>query len=327
MTSTTATRLFKCLSEPLRVRLVRLLRAEELNGSELREIVRVPQSTLARHLQVLREAGLVESRRDGSLSYYRVVEPGELNGHGKALMELVEDLTGDDEEVNADAAALEQVLEDRRRVTRNHFDRFGHTWDELHRRVSDPAAKSQALAWLLPPGAVVVDAGCGTGALLPELAAVGARVIAVDNAPGRLEDARRFADERELEGIEFRRGDLDALPIADGEADAVIAQLALHHAPRPQTAIADMTRVLRPGGVLVITDFTPHDETWLRDEHADQWLGFEPEDVERWMLDAGLRSITTERRPYATPAAEPGLRAAKNLELFIMRGALPRATN
>lgn len=328
MATTTATRLFKCLSEPLRVRLVRLLRAEELNGSELREIVQVPQSTLARHIQVLREAGLVTSRRDGSLSFYRVIEPEELPaGQGEALMELVEGLTGEDEDVAADAAALQAVLETRRAATRDHFEQFGHTWDELHRRVSDPAAGLRALSWLLPPDAVVVDAGCGSGTLLPEFSGVGAQVIAVDNAPSRLDEARQRASDLGMTNVDVREGDLDALPVGDGEADAVIAQFSLHHVSQPKLAVADMARVLRPGGVLVITDFTPHDETWLRDEHADQWLGFDPADVERWMRAAGLSVITTERRPYASAAAEADLGATMNLELFIMRGARPRDVN
>ena len=107
----------------------------------------------------------------------------------------------------------------------------------------------------------------------------------------------------------------------------MIAQFSLHHVSQPKLAVADMARVLRPGGVLVITDFTPHQETWLRDEHADQWLGFDPAEVERWMRAAGLTAITTERRPYASAAAEADLGATMNLELFIMRGAGPREVN
>ncbi|MCB9834279.1 MAG: metalloregulator ArsR/SmtB family transcription factor [Planctomycetes bacterium] len=322
MNATEAARLFKCLSEGLRVRILALLAEEELNGNELRQILEVPQSTLSRHLNVLKEAGLVSSRREGSWTFFRFDRPEGLNGSSETLLDLLADLTAADDGRERDRRRLAEVLEERRRGVREHFDLAGHTWDEFHAAVADHAVKEQTLRYLVPRDLVLVDAGCGSGYLLPELAATGARVLAIDNAPAQLARAQRSVDELGLGGIEFLEGDLQHLPLADAAADGVFAHLSLHHAARPELAIRELTRVLRPGGSLVITDFVAHQESWLREEHADLWMGFTPRDVESWMRAAGLVEIDREERPYARqdgPAAD----LARNLKLFILSGRMP----
>jgi SAM-dependent methyltransferase len=100
----------------------------------------------------------------------------------------------------------------------------------------------------LPPG-VALDAACGTGRHAAYLAEHGFRVIGVDSSPDMLEHART-----KVPGGEFHVGDLTDLPLPDDAVDLVVCSLALTHLPDLKPAFAELARVLRPGGHLVITD-------------------------------------------------------------------------
>lgn len=325
----TAARLFKCLSEELRVRLVRILAEEELNVQELQAVLDVPQSTLSRHLAVLKDAELVHQRKQGTAVYYRLARGAGANGATDDLIRLVTNLVHDDRLAGVDTERLEGVREERRRAVRDYFDHHGQSWDAFHQNVADHNTKGAAILRLVPEGLTVLDAGCGQGYLLPDLCAVGARVIAVDNSPKQLEKARERAHALGLTSrIEFREGDLLNLPLAAASVDAAFAYLALHHVPSPEAAVRELTRVLKPDGRLVITDFRAHDESWLATEHADLWLGFDPAQVVDWMQKAGLADIRVEDRPYAKDGKvkTPG-RSAAGLFVFVASGRAPSHHN
>jgi ubiquinone/menaquinone biosynthesis C-methylase UbiE len=65
--------------------------------------------------------------------------------------------------------------------------------------------------------------------------------------------------------------------------------MVLHHVARPARAVEEMARVVRPGGKAVVIAFTRHNLTWMREELAHQWLGFEREEIEQLFRGAGLR--------------------------------------
>src|SRR5690606_18961602 len=113
---------------------------------------------------------------------------------------------------------------------------------------------------------------CGTGPVSAALAPFVARVIAVDNSTAMLAAARR-----RLAGagnVELRRGDLEALPIEDADLDAATLTLVLPYLPEPERALAEVARVLRPGGRVLVTDVLPHDREQYRQQLGHQWLGF-----------------------------------------------------
>ncbi len=319
-----AARVFKCLSEQIRLRLIRLLAREELNGSELRAILDIPQSTLSRHLNVLKENRLVQTRREGPHSFFRLGRDAELSDSMEDILRVVEDLTRDDPQIEADSGSLLDILESRRRQVLDHFEAAGETWDTFQSQYADHRVKSLALNRLIAEDLVLVDAGCGSGYMLPELTATGCHIIAVDNAPAQLERAREKCRQEQWENVEFRLGELEALPLEDKKAAAVFAHLTLHHSPSPEAAVREMTRIVAPGGRLVVTDFLSHEETWLREEHADLWLGFDPKQVTQWMRQAGLEHLRLDTHAYAVPGDGKSPDLAGNLKLFILSGTKPQ---
>jgi SAM-dependent methyltransferase len=102
------------------------------------------------------------------------------------------------------------------------------------------------------PGSVVLDAACGTGRHSGYLAARGHRIIGVDRSAAMLARARE-----KLPQGDFREGDLEALPVASHSVDVAVCALALVHLPELDRAVAELARVVRPGGRVIISDVHP----------------------------------------------------------------------
>jgi SAM-dependent methyltransferase len=100
----------------------------------------------------------------------------------------------------------------------------------------------------LPPG-TALDAGCGTGRYAAHLAAHGHRVLGVDSSPDMLGRARSRVPDGE-----FLIGDLDRLPVPDDAVDVVVSGLAVSHLPDLGPVMAELARVVRPGGHVVVSD-------------------------------------------------------------------------
>jgi ArsR family transcriptional regulator len=285
-------RVFRIFSDPTRIRILALLEREELAVQEIMEVLGMAQSRVSRHLAILREAGLLEDRRDGTYAFYRFVPPREAPWQDTWAL-VIENLRGD-ATAERDAAALSRVMESRSERTRSFFDTVGPEWDALRRVFNDDALRARAVSRLLDPNLVVADIGTGTGILAIELARLGVRVVAVDHSSRMLDAARaKAAAEPDLQ-IEFRHGEASALPLSDGEVDAVFAHMVLHYLPSPSDAIAEMARVVKPGGIVVTVDFVPHQHEWMREELGVSWLGFSAEEVAGWFLAVGLIDFRLE---------------------------------
>ena len=204
--------------------------------------------------------------------------------------------------------------------TREYFDRVAGQWDDMRRTFFGEGVRAAAVqAAGITAGDVVADIGTGTGFIAEAALAAGARVIGVDESQNMLAQARMRFEGRPFEA---RAGDVEGLPLDDDEADAVLANMVLHHAPEPPRAIVEMTRILKPGGTLVITDADAHHEEWLRTEQHDRWLGFDRGDVARWFLDAGLDDVpVSDTSELCSPTSQCGARAA--ITIFLARGRKP----
>lgn len=304
----------KLLSDPTRLRLLALLSREELAVHELVTLTGLQQSRISNHLALLRRAGLVVDRREGSWSFHRLADSE--GGLSPELFEAAVRPYLESEAGRADQKALEAVREQRRERSRRTHDRLADRWAEVGQEFATGSLRAEAYSSLVPSGLVIADLGCGAGFLTQYFAERGARVIAVDHAPRMVETARRSVGSA---SVEFRRGEMEQLPIATHEVDAAFANLVWHHLADVDRAAREVARVVKPGGTAVITDLLPHEEDWMRSEMGDLRLGIAPEVVLTALARAGFSALATESiKDHYVVAAKDG--RVVHLPMFLVRG-------
>ena len=276
-------KIYKALADETRLRLLRLLQRGPLNVNELIGILRMGQSRISRHLKILTEAGLVTFRREGTWIYYQTA--------GATDETLVEDTLAHLRRYETelphyaeDVQNLEGLIEGRRARTRTFFDNIADPDRQLdHQSLDGQYYRQVALDQVSGASQVALDMGTGAGLLLPGLLERAEQVIAVDASEPMLGLARRTVAGR-ADRVDFRLGELEHLPVADQEVDAVMACMVLHHLSHPLEALREAHRALKPGGQLCIVDLHQHSDESLRERLADLWLGFLPAEVEGWLL-------------------------------------------
>jgi len=295
------------LGDPVRCRLLLALDSEELTVSEICQVMQLPQSTASRHLRILAEGDWVTRRRDGTSQRYRG-DVARQPAAARDLWLLLHDELVDSRDATHDRHRLRDVVARRQSRSQEFFSTAADQWAELRRRLFGQRFEVQALASLFDPDWTIGDLGCGTGELTEALAAGAGQVIAVDDSEAMLNAARGRLNGRG--NVELRQGRIESLPIADGELDAATLVLVLHYLAEPATAIREAARALRPGGRLLVVDMLPHDRAEYRQEMGHVWLGFEPDEVTRWLRDAGLDEIKLRQLPTDMAAKGPALFAA-----------------
>ena len=153
----------EALSDPTRLRLLRLLERNELGVIELCDVLQLPQSTVSRHLKVLADQGWCVSRRQGTTHLYRTLLD-ELEATARKLWILARDQTANWPAVRQDAVRLERRLRDKS-DSQTFFDSAAGQWDKLRGELYGQSFTRSALVALLPRQHVVADLGCGTGAV------------------------------------------------------------------------------------------------------------------------------------------------------------------
>jgi SAM-dependent methyltransferase len=176
-----------------------------------------------------------------------------------------------------------------------------------------PAAKLVVFAGV-KSGQCVLDVGSGTGVVAVTAARAGARVSALDLTPELIEVARHNALAAGVQ-IDFREGDAEALPFDDAAFDVVLSQFAHMFAPRPEVAVKEMLRVLKPGGVIAFSTWPPELFAGrmfaLTGRYASPHPGvaFPPlwgdPNVVRERLGAAVRGLTFDRGTMSNPALSP----------------------
>jgi ArsR family transcriptional regulator len=307
---TSILKLLKVVADPNRLRILFLLRDEELSVAELQEILGMGQSTISTHLSQLKNAALVEDRRIGKSNLYRLAAAG----HEGVLDGLLTEVRAEIPEAGADQAALQLALKKRQDKMRSFFDSVagrlgkdyvpGHSWKSL----------AEALLALLPP-LEIADLGAGDGTFAMLLAQRASRVIAVDTSAKMLEVGREQAARHGLANVEFRQGDMEAIPIGDGEVDVVFFSQSLHHALHPERAIQEAARILRPGGRVVILDLLKHRFEEARELYADEWLGFSESELETMLKKAAFAEVrlSVVHKEAETPQFQTVLAVGKKL--------------
>jgi ArsR family transcriptional regulator len=278
----------RAVADPNRLRILLLLKVEELSVAELQEILVMGQSTISTHLSQLKHAGLVEDRRIGKNSLYQL----KTGGMGTTLAGLLTQAYNEIPEAEGDQAAMRRVVKKRQDRMRSFFDSVagrlgkdyvpGKSWKSL----------SEAFLRLLPP-MVIADLGAGEGAFALLLAQRATKVIAVDTSAKMIEVGREQALQHGVKNIEYRLGDMEQIPIGDDEVDLVFFSQSLHHALHPERAVLESWRVLKPGGRIVILDLQKHRFEEARELYADEWLGFSEAEVEAMLVNAAFVSVET----------------------------------
>ena len=174
--------------------------------------------------------------------------------------------------------------------SKNFFNQVANQWDDMRKsffsdRVRDIALKKANVQ----SGKLAADIGAGTGFVSEALLKNNINVIAVDQSESMI-----TALEAKFKTLDCRVGNAEQIPIENEMVDYVFANMCLHHIETPLRAIKEMTRILKTGGTLVITDLDEHTFNFLRTEHHDRWMGFKREDIESWFNEAGLKNIKIE---------------------------------
>ncbi len=292
---------FRLLSDPGRVRLVLLLAQEELTVAELQEILSTGQSTISSQLSQLRQAGLVEDRRIGKSVMYRLTEPR--SDSGRRLLEVLQDGAVEVAEAERDTEALNLALNKRRDRMRAYFDELAGKFGKHYVPGRSWKGLAETLLKLMPP-MVIADLGAGEGTFSQLLAQRAERVIAVDNSEKMVEFGADLAAKNRIGNLEYRRGDMEKLPIDDASVDLAFFSQSLHHAQHPDRAVKEAFRILRPGGRIAVLDLMKHHFEEARELYADLWLGFAEVDLVGFLKKAGFEAIEStvvhkeEQAPY-----------------------------
>ncbi len=286
--------LYRLLADPVRLSLLALVEEEELAVGELAEILQEGQPKISRHATQLRDAGIVNARKQGSWVLLSLAQ-------GAATDAVLRDALAVGRTIAMSGGLLDRardIVSARDEKSREFFARAPKTT----RGTTLPREASVCLAGLSPllsRRGLAVDAGTGDGVLLEMLSPLFEEVLAFDRSSERLEAARERTLSRGLRNIAFEVGELESSTVrraverrhAAG-ADLVIASRVLHHAPQPKRAVAALAALLRAGGTLLVIDYAPHDEATMSAEQADVWMGFSHTELRELAEAAGLTRIS-----------------------------------
>lgn len=287
ISASAAVMMLKAAAEPTRLRILVLLAGGELNVKDLTRILGQSQPRISRHLKLLTEAGLIERTQDGSWAYFQLVPEGPT---GALVRPIIEQLNTEDVLLQRDRARAEQVKREREASAQAYFREHAPEWDRIRALHVAEAEVEGAVRRALGPGPfdLLVDLGTGTGRVLEFLVDRYEQALGIDINHAMLAYARGKLAEGGITHAQVRYGDLYALSLGDGVADAVVVHQVLHFLADPPQALREAARILAPGGRLVIVDFAPHQLEFLRDAHAHERLGLEAAQVSQWLADAGL---------------------------------------
>jgi ArsR family transcriptional regulator len=278
-----------------------LLERNELTVSELCAVLQLPQSTVSRQLKTLSDAAWATSRRDGTSRYYSL----SLQGSHAQLWALTRTQLEGKPATEQDLRRLERVLAGRREASAQFFASAAGQWDKLRDDLFGNDFAFRAIAGLLDDEWTVADLGCGTGAMSAILAPHVKQVIGVDASDEMLDAAKtRLGD---ATNIEFRKGSLEALPLAPDSVDAATLMLVLHHLPSPAEALAEAGRIIKPGGRVLIVDMASHEKDEYRQQMGHVWLGFSEEQMTKMLGAAGFTHVKWHALPPAHSAKGPAL--------------------
>ena len=305
---------FKSLADETRLRLLRLLYREELNVQELAFILEMGQPRVSRHLGVLRNARVVQDRREGTRVYYTLAPLDDDMAGVSAYMESL------GKSQHPDLERLEECLRRRLSDAKSFADHKAEHWDQIGPLLHNSSASLLAMAKLMPAGITIADLGTGTGLMLPFLSAMADHVYAIDHSARMLDRARKRCRELEIDNVTFVQRRIEALSDHLPPCEALFLHFVLHQVARPRALLKQAAQFLRPGGRIVIVDRVQHHDEKAKTTFGSLWLGFAEEQIQKWFKGAGLVDTYWHALTGIDRSAEP------YLDIFVACGTKPHTT-
>lgn len=295
--------MLRACGEATRLRVLALLSRGELSVGEMVQALGQSQPRLSHHLKILAQAGIVERLPEGAWVFYRWAQSGPAR---RLLDHLFDELDLESPDLVEDRQQLDAIRAHRQATASAHFDELAKDWDRV-RALHSPNEAIEAELLALVAGRrfeSMVDIGTGTGRLLSIFAPQVGDAEGLDFSHDMLTVARAMIAREGLSHVRVRHGEAETLPYEDGSKDLVTIHQVLHFLDDPELAIAEIARILKPGGTVLMVDFAPHSLEFLRDQHGHRRLGIQPERLAQWSSDYGLELEAP--RTLAAPA-ETGL--------------------
>tara|TARA_R110002049_G_scaffold770_3_gene5131 strand:+ start:756 stop:1643 length:888 start_codon:yes stop_codon:yes gene_type:complete len=289
--------IFRALADPTRLRIVLLLQKMELAVGELAQILDQSQPRISRHIRILDEAGLAERRKEGSWVFLKPGPASELEILGRIFRS---DKIAKSEQAMQDQAQLSSVRKARAEMAERYFAAHAEEWDAIRSLHLPEAEVERAMIALMRDAQLgkMLDIGTGTGRMVELFGPAAQSVIALDKSPEMLRLARAKLLESEagdglklVQKTDLKQGDFNQLPVANCAVDSVILHQVLHYAQHPEAVLAEVSRVLKSNGIVLIADFAAHDREDLRTEHAHARLGFSDDSMKRWLTASKLELV------------------------------------
>jgi len=264
--------LFRLLGEPQRLKLLGLTAIDELSVGELAELLQEPQPNISRHVHLLRQAGLLHDRHQGTRVYVRLSEKARDDA-------VVLDAITEGQRLCEDCVTRDQIskiIAARELGSRAYFAEQAPAEYDIETTAHVPVY-AMALSMMATERGLSLDAGTGDGSLLDLLAPTYDRVIAVDRSAAQIERAKERVARRGFTGVGLECADIeseDLHTVIAGRLNALFASRMLHHTSNPRAMLEAFARLLTPRGRLCVIDYLAHDDERMREQRADVWMGF-----------------------------------------------------
>ena len=307
---------FRALGDATRLRILALLRSLELTVSELAVVLGQSQPRISQHLKVMQEAGLVERRKEGNAVFLSLGPAS----HVQPIFALLDSWAMSGGELawfDADKARLKAIRADRSVEAQRVFERNASRWETLRALHVPDADVNAAILEALGKRAVgrLLDVGTGVGRMLQLLAPQASTSVGIDRSP----DMLRFARENLVKtGIraDLRQGDMYSLEMEDASFDTIVLHQVLHYAHHPEAVMTEASRLLAPGGMMIVVDIAPHEHDEFRSRFGHGRLGFADDQMLKLLTDHGLSARVEARfAGELTVVIWSGTRSEKTREL------------
>tara|TARA_R110002073_G_scaffold280593_1_gene444766 strand:+ start:1284 stop:2186 length:903 start_codon:yes stop_codon:yes gene_type:complete len=272
----------------MRLEILKIMRRDSFGVLELCQIFDVQQPSMSHHLKVMSKAGLLESRREGNSIFYKRAQ--RKSSSEQRLLDQIFQLSDAAQISSESLTGVARIQASRKQHAEKFFRENAERFQEQQDLIAGFSDYGEAIQDFLIRGTerTWMEIGPGVGELLKEACNDYAQTIALDISNEMLENSKNCLG-KDSNKVRFVLGDT-SLALNEGlYADTISCSMVLHHVASPAAMIRDMSELLKAKGQLLLCDLDKHDQEWARETCGDLWLGFDPEEIGSWCLDAGLK--------------------------------------